>query len=101
MISVPNPWLPSSPCRSASLPLPLDTVFPPTSIQLKRHADPQPEEIIIRPDRDLFTYEADMVAENLQHRQSPVMSWQDTLGNMQLLDQWRRQGGVVYPQDKN
>lgn len=101
ILRVTKPWLPSSPCRSASAPLPLDTVFPSTSIQLKRHDDPHPEEIMITPDRDLFTYEADMVAENIHHRQSPVMSWQDTLGNMQLLDQWRRQGGVVYPQDKN
>ncbi|MFN2237030.1 MAG: Gfo/Idh/MocA family protein [Anaerolineales bacterium] len=99
ILSVPNPWLPSSPCRSASIPLPLDTVFPPTSIQLKRHAEPNPEEITITPDRDLFTYEADMVAANIDDRQSPAMNWQDTLGNMQLLDQWRRQGGVVYPQD--
>lgn len=101
ILSVPHPWLPSSPCRSASVPLPLDTVFPPTSIHLKHHSASQPEEIIITPDRDLFTYEADMVAANIHQRQSPVMSWQDTLGNMQLLDQWRLQSGIVYPQDKN
>jgi hypothetical protein len=27
-LSVPNPWLPASPCRRATLPLPLDTAFP-------------------------------------------------------------------------
>ncbi len=101
MLSVPNPWLPSSPCRDANEPLPLDTVFPPTSILLCRHGASEPEEIIIEVDRDLFTYEADIVAENIVHRQSPTMSWQDTLGNMRLLDQWRREGGIVYENEKN
>jgi predicted dehydrogenase len=100
MLSVPNPWLPSSPCRDAKEPLPLDTVFPPTSIHLWRHGAPKPEEILIQVDRDLFTYEADTVAENIVHRQSPTMSWQDTLGNMRLLDQWRREGSIIYKSDK-
>jgi len=99
-LSVPNPWLPSSPCRNAREPLPLDTVFPPTSIHLLHNGAPEPEEIIIEVDRDLFTYEADTVAENIVHRQSPTMSWQDTLGNMRLLDQWRREGNIVYANDK-
>jgi hypothetical protein len=100
-LSVPNPWLPSSPCRSARDPLPLDTIFPPTSIQLWRHGAPAPEEIIIAVDRDLFTYEADTVAENIIHRQSTAMSWQDTLGNMKLLDHWRREAGVVYKMENS
>jgi len=100
-LSVPNPWLPSSPCRFAREALPLDTVFPPASITLQRRGAPQPEEIIIEVDRDLFTYEADTVAENIAHRQSPRMSWQDTLGNMRLLDRWRREGNIVYQMDMN
>jgi hypothetical protein len=59
------------------------------------------EEIIIDVDRDLFTYEADTVAEYIPQGQSPRMSWDDTLGNMRLLDQWRREVGVVYECDKN
>ena len=101
MLSVPNPWLPSSPCRDAKEPLPLDTVFPPTSIHLWHPDAPEPEEIITAVDRDLFTYEADTVAENIAHRQSPAMSWQDTLGNMRLLVQWRREGSIVYENDKS
>ena len=57
-------------------------------------------EVIIEVDRDLFTYEADAVAEHIPHRQSPAMSWQDTLGNMKLLDRWRREGGIVYEQER-
>lgn len=100
ILSVPNPWLPSSPCRGAREPLPLDTVFPPAQINLQRHTAPEPEEIIIEVDRDLFTYEADAVGENIVHRQSPTMSWQDTLGNMELLDRWRQEVGLVYEQDR-
>jgi predicted dehydrogenase len=100
MLSVPNPWLPASPCRDAKEPLPLDTVFPSTSIKLWHPGKSEPEEIIIAVDRDLFTYEADTVAENIVHRQSPTMSWDDTLGNMKLLDQWRREGGIVYDSEK-
>jgi predicted dehydrogenase len=99
-ISVPNPWLPSSPCRAASQPLPLDTIFPPTNIHLWRDDASQPEEIRIEADRDLFTYEADTVAEHIHERQSPTMSWQDTLGNMQLLDRWRSEGGIIYEMEK-
>jgi predicted dehydrogenase len=99
MISVPNPWLPSSPARSARQPLPLDTTFPSTTIVLHTYDKDEPEEIVVDVDRDLFTYEADMVATHIAQRQAPAMSWDDTLGNMRLLDRWREEIGLVYPQD--
>lgn len=50
-----------------------------------------PEEIVIQTDRGLYALEADHVAEQiaLGHTQSPIVSWDDTLGNMQTLDRWR------------
>ena len=47
---------------------------------------------------DLYTYEADAVAEHLEARQapSPMMSWEDTLGNMRTLDRWLAEVGVLY-----
>lgn len=36
--------------------------------------------------RDLFTCEADTVAEKIPNRQARAMSCADTLGNMTLLD---------------
>jgi predicted dehydrogenase len=93
MISVPNPWLPSTPARSAKKPLPLDTTFPTTTIELTLHGQPT-QQIVIEPDRDLFTYEADTVAAHIAGRQAPAMSWDDTLGNMRVLDQWRREIGA-------
>ena len=94
-LSLPTPWLPSSPCRAAPAPLPLDTHFPPTTIRLQTHGSREVREIEVETDRDLFTYEADMVAANIKERQSPAMSWDDTLGNMRLLDRWRRGVGAA------
>ena len=95
-ITMPSPWVPSSRCRGARTPLPLDTTFPPSQIVLHSYQRGEAAEITVEVDRDLFTYEADMVANHIADRQAPAMSWDDTLGNMQLLDAWREEIGVVY-----
>ena len=95
ILSVPNPWLPSSLCRSAREALPLDTAFPPSKLLLHKRGS-EPEEIIVEVDRDLFSYEADMVGNHIADRQAPAASWADSLGNMQLLDKWLAELGVVY-----
>lgn len=95
MISVLNPWLPSSPVRGAKQPLPLDTPFPSTTIEVKPRGSQSAEQIVVEADRDLFTYEADMVAAHITDRQAPAMSWDDTLGNMRLLDTWRAEIGAL------
>ena len=96
IITLPNPWLPSSPCRGAKEPLPLDTVFPSSTIILESNGSDESTEIEVPVDRDLFTYEADMVANHIDARQAPAMSWDDTLSNMRLLDTWREQVGAVH-----
>ena len=95
-ITIPSPWLPSSPCRNAKEPLPLDTVFPSTKIIVESYQRQESTEITVDVDRDLFTLEADTVANHIADRQSPTMSWDDTLGNMQLLDAWLAEVGVVH-----
>jgi predicted dehydrogenase len=45
----------------------------------------------------LYAVEADNVAQHLARRQSPAMSWDDTLGNMAVLDRWLACVGVSYP----
>jgi predicted dehydrogenase len=52
-----------------------------------------PEEIVIETDRGLYAIEADHIAEQIAmgRRQSPLISWEDSLGNMEVLDEWRRQ----------
>jgi predicted dehydrogenase len=97
MLTVPNPWLPSSPCRNAQAALPLDTPFPSSSLILQKPGS-DPEVITIEADRDLFSYEADAVAANIDARQadSPAASWDDTLGNMQTLERWLSEIGMSY-----
>jgi len=81
-IDVPNPWLP---CRDGR----------PAGIVVHR---PQatPEEIAVD-EPELYASEADHVAAHIAEGQAPAMSWDDTLGNLAVLDSWRAQVGVVYP----
>ena len=97
ILTLPNPWLPSTPCRTAREALPLDTAFPSSEIHLQRKGET--EVITVDVDRDLFTYEADMVANHIDAREAPAMSWADTEGNIRLLDAWRAEIGLSYPQD--
>ncbi len=97
ILTIPNPWLPSTPCRSAREALPLNTPIPSSEIHLTRKGET--EVIVIDVDRDLFTYEADTVADHITGRQAPAMSWADSKGNIRLLDEWRAQIGLSYPQD--
>lgn len=48
-----------------------------------------PDEILIEASEDIYSVEADHVAKHLSERQSPCMSWPDSLGNMKTLDAWR------------
>ena len=96
ILTVPNPWLPSSPCRTAKEPLPADTPIPSSTLIVQPHRGGETREIIVEADRDLFTYEADMVANHIDDRQAPAMSWDDTLGNMQMLDAWLKEVGVEH-----
>ncbi len=50
----------------------------------------------------LYTIEVDTVARHLAERQPrpPAMTWDDTLGNMKALDEWRRSAGVVFACEK-
>jgi predicted dehydrogenase/aryl-alcohol dehydrogenase-like predicted oxidoreductase len=50
----------------------------------------------------LYQIEIDHVAEQIAagRSSSPLMDWEDSLNNARLLDQWRREAGVVYPQER-
>ena len=65
-------------------------------IVVKRHGEPETRMTFADNASDLYALEADTVARYIEERQAPVMSWNDTLGNMRLLDQWRAALGVVY-----
>jgi predicted dehydrogenase len=59
------------------------------------------EAIDVHEDRWLYSFEADGVADAIAKGRhefaAPGMSWADTLGNMKVLDLWRRDLGLSYP----
>jgi hypothetical protein len=54
---------------------------------------------VVTADRDLYSYEADQVDRHIADRQASAMSWEDSMGNMRLLDRWRDEIGLTYEQD--
>ncbi|HVM60298.1 MAG TPA: Gfo/Idh/MocA family oxidoreductase [Verrucomicrobiae bacterium] len=84
-IIVPTPWQPAMDGGS-------------TTIVVDRKGSPR--EIVIDAPQPLYAIEADNVAAHIEQRQSPAMSWDDSLGNMQTLDRWRAAAGVVYHSEK-
>ncbi|MBV9865419.1 MAG: Gfo/Idh/MocA family oxidoreductase [Abitibacteriaceae bacterium] len=88
-ILVPNPWFPGNDGS-------------PGKIIIQRSGQEQPEEISVPADAPLYTLEADIVAQHLAQHQapSPCMTWNDSLGNMQTLDRWREQVGLVFDRER-
>ncbi|MEO8953900.1 MAG: Gfo/Idh/MocA family protein [Ktedonobacteraceae bacterium] len=71
------------------------------SIVVKKDDEEEAREIFVTNTTDLYTLEADTVAQYIAARQAPAMSWEDSLGNMRTLDQWRAAVGVVYAADSS
>ncbi|MSR64404.1 MAG: oxidoreductase [Verrucomicrobiae bacterium] len=86
---VPSPWFCKPPEGTPN-------------ITVHRNGDKKPREIFIKEKRGLYTVEADTVAAHIAKRQapSPAMTWDDTLGNMKTLDQWRASMGFLYNSEK-
>lgn len=63
-------------------------------------AGKEPEDMMIDSPLELYALEAETVAKYLPQRQSPTMSWEDTLGNLKALDRWRESIGQVYETEK-
>lgn len=80
-ILVPSPWF----CGEQ------------TKIVVNRQGEP-PRDVEINAGANIYTIEADAVAANIPNRQapSPAMSWEDSLGNMRVLDAWRQAVGQIY-----
>ena len=82
-ILLPDPWTPAA-AQS-------------THIIVKRDDEATARDILVENTAGLYSLEADTVATYLDQRQSPTMSWDDTLGNMRTLDRWRAAIGLRYP----
>jgi predicted dehydrogenase/aryl-alcohol dehydrogenase-like predicted oxidoreductase len=87
-ILVPTPWLPANGQNSTLI--------------VKRDDESAPREIVVENKAWLYALEADTVAANLDARQAqaPAASWDDSLGNIRVLDQWRAAVGVVYATER-
>jgi predicted dehydrogenase len=84
-ITLPWPW---APAREGGQ----------VRILLKRDGEQQAQEIVVATDEYLYGLEADAVAAGWEDKQAapPAMTWEDTLGNMRVLDAWRREIGLTY-----
>jgi len=82
---LPDPWTPAD---NSS-----------TSIILRHETERETRTITTVFDETLYGREADTVARNLATHEAQEMSWDDTLGNMRTLDQWRSAIGMVYPNE--
>lgn len=62
--------------------------------------DGEPEDVVTPEDRHLYFFEADAasraILDGRQEFSAPGMSWDDTLGNLRVLDKWRSDSGLVY-----
>jgi predicted dehydrogenase/aryl-alcohol dehydrogenase-like predicted oxidoreductase len=88
-ILVPSPW---APARNGGA----------SKILVYKNGEKLPEEIAVACGKQIYANEADHVAQHLDApaRQSPAMSWDDTLGNLRTLDKWRAAVGLIYDQEK-
>ena len=68
-----------------------------TTLELTRGG--KTERVEIEADRPIYSLEADAVADHLAQGQAPQMSIADTLGNMMMLDRWRKEIGLIYSQE--
>ena len=88
MIYLPTPWIAS---REGGV----------TKIIVTRYGE-KPRTITVSTSAWLYGLEADTVAKYVKKRQAapPAMSWEDTLGNMRMLDMWREALGFEYESEK-
>lgn len=87
-ITVPWPWKPAGEGGKATI-----------IVQQTVHAPgvPHPtEEIVVEEPRPIYAVEADTVAEYLDAKQAPAMTWDDSLANAVALDAWLAELGVNY-----
>ncbi|HEY2281182.1 MAG TPA: Gfo/Idh/MocA family oxidoreductase [Streptosporangiaceae bacterium] len=84
-----NPWQPA-------------TFRGPGRLLVHANGSQVPEVRVIDTDRPLYALEADTFAQVVRTGQipAPVMSPEDSLGNMRVLDSWRRAIGLTFDQDR-
>ncbi|MDP6380171.1 MAG: aldo/keto reductase, partial [Phycisphaerae bacterium] len=85
-ILVANPWFPGKGESHITL----------------RRDGAEAEDIVVTAEDELYSIEVDTVARHIENRQAPApcMTWEDSLGNMRILDRWRKSVGLVFDAEK-
>ncbi len=81
ILTVPTPWVPSK--RGG-----------PSRLSFKKHSEEQQREIVIESPFRLYACEVETVAAHISNRQAPEMTWADSVGNIRVLDRWRKEVGL-------
>lgn len=86
-ITIPSPWFGAHEKGTSTL-------------LVSRKGEESTEEIVLKTHPNIYATEADTVAAHIDKRQapSPMMTWDDTLGNMKTLEQWCNAIGLTYPE---
>ncbi|HZZ42572.1 MAG TPA: aldo/keto reductase [Tepidisphaeraceae bacterium] len=86
-IELPAPWVPARDGGKTEIVL---------------HVDGKEERVEVESRAPIYAIEADWVAESIEEKQGkwPGMSWDETMGNMRVLDLWRKEIGLVYEVEK-
>ncbi|MDX6260824.1 MAG: hypothetical protein QOH84_2512 [Kribbellaceae bacterium] len=71
----------------------------PTHVTLHKVGE-EPRDISAEP-AFIYTAEVDAVAAAIEARQAPEMAWADTLGNLEVLDAWRKEIGQQYSSERD
>jgi len=87
-LTVPNLWTPAHADLTPGL------------IIVQRYGEDQPQRIEVPSPCGLYGCEADAVARQITRRQAVEMTWADSVGNMETLDRWRAEIGLVYDLEK-
>ena len=87
-IHIPWPWKPGTDGNGGDI--------------IVRRVGQEPETIMIDDGRELYSIEADTATRYIREdaKESPMMPWADTLGNMATLDRWREAVGLTYPSEQ-
>jgi predicted dehydrogenase len=88
-LTINSPWFPG----------------PDDNVVILRQSGKDDENVIVSGEgKGLYTHEVDLVArciaEGRTEAPSPAMTWADSLGNMRVLDAWRKSVGLVFDLEK-
>jgi len=84
-LHIPNPWFPGE---------------GENELLIHKAGEEEPDKVVVTCDKPLYSIEADIlaaaVADGETEAPTPCMTWKDSVGNQNALDEWRRSIGLTY-----